>query len=39
VHESVICGNQVWIDTGQKTGDLTILRVEDLLDLVEKKND
>ncbi len=39
VHESVICGNQIWIDTGQKTGELTILQVEDLLDLVEKNND
>jgi len=34
VHEPVVCGNQVWIDTGYATDQLTILQVDDLFRLI-----
>lgn len=36
-HEPVVHGNQVWIDTAYRTGELTILEVSQLAEMVEKE--
>lgn len=36
-HEPIICGNQVWIDTGYRKGELTILEVSKLVDIVKEE--
>lgn len=36
-HESVVCGNQVWIDTGFTTSELTILAVDELFELINSR--
>ena len=36
VHEAVCHGNQIWIDTGHVTKELTIIEVSKLFELVEK---
>lgn len=35
VYEPVVCGNQVWIDTGHQTKELTILEVSQIMDMVK----
>lgn len=39
VIEPQVHGNQLWIDTGQVTGNLTILEVNELFELMSKENE
>lgn len=36
-HEPVVYGNQIWIDTGRLTGELTIIEVQKLFEIVSDK--
>lgn len=35
VISTVVCGNQIWVDSLRKTGSLTILPVESLFNLIQ----